>query len=150
MQHLTVIAIALLSLQVQANVYQCELDGKVTFSQFPCEEQSTLTQEVRSGNVTLTTSKKPDQQMESLRKKTRYLEYQLTQLQQRQQQQLQKYENEIYQANHRGEKSNFVAMMKQKLQKMQREFTQEKQLQQQKIAALQQQMVGLQRQYAAQ
>jgi predicted RNase H-like nuclease (RuvC/YqgF family) len=150
MKYLTVLPIALMSLQLQANVYQCELNGKVTFSQFPCEEKSTLTQEVSSGNVILTTSKKPDQQMETLRKKSRYLEYQLAQLEQQQKQQLQKYENDIYQAKHRGEKSNFVTMMNQKLQKMQREFQLAKQQREKEIAGIQQQITGLQRQYAAQ
>ncbi len=149
MKHLIVISIALASLQLQANVYQCELNGKVTFSQFPCEDNATLTQEVSSGNVILTTSKKPDQQMESLRKKSRYLEYQLAQLEQQQKLQLQSYENEIYLAKRRGEKSNFVAMMNQKLHKMQQDFNQLKQLRQQEITGLQQQIGGLQSQYAA-
>jgi len=150
MKHLIIISIALASMQLQANVYQCELNGKVTFSQFPCEDNAELTQEVSSGNVILTTSKKTDQQMESLRKKSRYLEYQLAQLEQAQKQQLQSYENEIYLAKRRGEKSNFIAMMNQKLQKMQQDFSQTKQLQEQEIAGLQQQISGLQRQYAAQ
>ena len=89
MKHLIVFSIFLVSLQLQANVYQCELNGKVTFSQFPCEDNATLTQEVSAGNVVLTTSKKPDQQMESLRKKSRYLEYQLAQLELKQKKQLQ-------------------------------------------------------------
>jgi ABC-type uncharacterized transport system ATPase component len=150
MKHLIVVSIALASLQLQANVYQCELNGKVTFSQFPCEDNAELTQEVSSGNVILTTSKKPDQQIESLRKKSRYLEYQLAQLQQQQKQQLQSYENEIYLAKRRGEKSNFIAMMNQKLQKMQQDFSQTKQQREQEIAGLLQQISGLQRQYAAQ
>ena len=150
MKHLTVIAIALVSLQLQANVYQCELDGKVTFSQFPCDEKATLTQEVSSGNVILTTNSKPDQHIESLRKKSRFLEYQLAQLEANQKRQLQNYENEIYLAKRRGEKSNFIAMMNQKLDKMQQEFKQAQQVQTQEIAGLQQQISGLQRQYASQ
>ncbi|OBP17244.1 hypothetical protein A5320_20565 [Rheinheimera sp. SA_1] len=150
MKHLIIIGIALASLQLQANVYQCELNGKVTFSQFPCEDNATLTQEVSSGNVVLTTSKKPDQQMETLRKKSRYLEYQLAQLEQQQKQQLQRYEDEIYLAKRRGEKSNFVAMMNQKLHKMQQDFEQAKLQRQQEIAGLQQQMTSMQRQYAVQ
>jgi hypothetical protein len=150
MKHLIIIGIALASLQLQANVYQCELNGKVTFSQFPCEDNATLTQEVSSGNVVLTTSKKPDQQMETLRKKSRYLEYQLAQLEQQQKQQLQRYEDEIYLAKRRGEKSNFVAMMNQKLHKMQQDFVQAKLQRQQEIAGLQQQMTSMQRQYAVQ
>lgn len=150
MKQLFVISIALVSLQLQANVYQCELNGKVTFSQFPCEDNATLTQEVSSGNVVLTTSKKPDQQMEALRKKSRFMEYQLAQLEQQQKQQLQSYENEIYLAKRRGEKSNYLAMMNQKMQKMQKEFDQAKQLRQQEIAGLQQQIGSLQSQYAAQ
>lgn len=150
MKHLIVISIALASLQLQANVYQCELNGKVTFSQFPCEDNATLTQEVSSGNIVLTTSKKSDQHIESLRKKSRYLEYQLAQLEQQQKQQLQSLENDIYLAKRRGEKSNYLAMMNQKLQKMQQEFHQTKQLRVQEIAGLQQQIGGLQRQYAAQ
>lgn len=150
MKHLIIISIALASLQLQANVYQCELNGKVTFSQFPCEDNATLTQEVSSGNIVLTTSKKSDQQIESLRKKSRYLEYQLAQLEQQQKQQLQSLENDIYLAKRRGEKSNYLAMMNQKLHKMQQEFHQVKQLRVQEIAGLQQQIGGLQRQYAAQ
>ncbi|MFN6970431.1 MAG: hypothetical protein ACK4NN_06165 [Rheinheimera sp.] len=150
MKHLIVFSIAFLSLQLQANVYQCELNGKVTFSQFPCEDNATLTQEVSSGNVVLTTSKKPDQQMETLRKKSRYMEYQLAQLEQKHRQQIQSYENEIYLAKRRGEKSNYLAMMNQKLQKMQQQFAQEKQQQEQEIAGLLQQISGLQRQYAVQ
>jgi len=150
MKHLIIFSIALASLQLQANVYQCELNGKVTFSQFPCEDNATLTQEVSSGNVVLTTSKKPDQQMESLRKKSRYLEYQLAQLEQQQKQQLQSYEDEIYLARRRGEKSNYIAMMNQKLQKMQQDFSQTKLQREQDIVGLQQQISGLQRQYAAQ
>jgi hypothetical protein len=150
MKHLTVITIALVSLQLQANVYQCELDGKVTFSQFPCDEKATLTQEVSSGNVILTTSSKPDQHIESLRKKSRYMEYQLAQLESKQKRQLLDYENEIYLAKRRGEKSNFIAMMNQKLHKMQQEFKQAQQVQAQEIAGLQEQISGLQRQYASQ
>ena len=150
MKHFTVISIALVSLQLHANVYQCELNGKVTFSQFPCEEKATLTQEVSAGNVILTTSNKPDQHIESLRKKSRYLEYQLAQLELQQKQQLQSYENEIYLAKRRGEKSNFIAMMNQKLHKMQQDFNQSKQLREQEIAGLQQQISGSQRQYASQ
>lgn len=150
MKHFTVISVALVSLQLHANVYQCELNGKVTFSQFPCDEKATLTQEVSSGNVILTTSNKPDQHIESLRKKSRYLEYQLAQLEQQQKQQLQSYENEIYLAKRRGEKSNFVAMMNQKLQKMQQEFKQAEQVRANEIAGLQQQIGSLQRQYASQ
>lgn len=150
MKHFTVISMALVSLQLHANVYQCELNGKVTFSQFPCEEKATLTQEVSTGNVILTTSSKPDQQIESLRKKSRYLEYQLAQLELKQKQQLQSYENEIYLAKRRGEKSNFIAMMNQKLHKMQQDFNQAKQQREQEIAGLQQQISGSQRQYAAQ
>lgn len=150
MKHLTVITLALVSLQLHANVYQCEFDGKVTFSQFPCEEKATLTQEVTTGNVVLTTSNKSDQHIESLRKKSRYLEYQLAQLAQQQKQQLQSYENEIYLAKRRGEKSNFIAMMNQKLHKMQQEFKQAEQVRAKEIAGLQQQIGGLQRQYASQ
>ena len=150
MKHFTVISMALVSLQLHANVYQCELNGKVTFSQFPCEEKATLTQEVSAGNVILTTSNKPDQHIESLRKKSRYLEYQLAQLELQQKQQLQSYENEIYLAKRRGEKSNFIAMMNQKLHKMQQDFNQSKQLREQEIAGLQQQISGSQRQYASQ
>lgn len=150
MKHLIVISIALASLQLQANVYQCELNGKVTFSQFPCEDNATLTQEVSSGNVVLTTSKKPDQHMETLRKKSRYLEYQLAQLELQQKHQLQSYENEIYLAKRRGEKSNYVAMMNQKLLKMQQDFQQVKLQREQEIAGLQQQITTMQRQYAVQ
>ncbi len=150
MKHLIVISIALASLQLQANVYQCELNGKVTFSQFPCEEKATLTQEVSTGNVILTTSNKPDQHIESLRKKFRYLEYQLAQLEQQQKQKLKSYEDEIYLAKRRGEKSNYVAMMNQKLHKMQQEFKQAEQVRAKEIAELQIQIGGLQRQYDSQ
>lgn len=132
----------------QANVYQCEQDGKVTFSQFPCEESAELTQEVSAGNVILSSNKKSDQQMESLKKKGRYLEYQLSVLEQQQKKQLTALEDEYYEAQKKGAKSNYLAMLNQKMQKLRQEFAEQQQKQQQELTALHHQMSTLQRQYA--
>ncbi len=132
----------------QANVYQCEQDGKVTFSQFPCEESAELTQEVSAGNVILSSNKKSDQQMEGLKKKGRYLEYQLSVLEQQQKKQLTALEDEYYEAQKKGAKSNYLAMLNQKMQKLRQEFAEQQQKQQQELTALHHQMSTLQRQYA--
>lgn len=131
-----------------ANVYQCEQGGKVTFSQFPCEENAELAQEVNAGNVVLSSNKKTDLQMESLKKKGRYLEYQLSVTEQQQKKQLTALEDEYYEAQKKGAKSNYLAMLNQKMQKLRQEFAEQKQKQQQELTALNNQINALQRQYA--
>lgn len=148
MKHHSLCLLLLCAAGAQANVYQCEQDGKVTFSQFPCEESAELTQEVSAGNIVLSSNKKTDQQMESLKKKGRYLEYQLSVTEQKQKQQLTALENEYYEAQKKGAKSNYLAMLKQKMEKLQQDFAEQKQKQQQELAVLQKQMGSLQRQYA--
>lgn len=148
MKHHSLCLLLLCAAGAQANVYQCEQDGKVTFSQFPCEENAELAQEVSAGNVILSSNKKSDQQMESLKKKGRYLEYQLSVLEQQQKKQLTVLEDEYYEAQKKGVKSNYLAMLNQKMQKLRQEFAEQKQKQQQELTALHNQMSSLQRQYA--
>lgn len=140
----------LLSATVQANVYQCEVQGRVTFSQFPCQEKAALVQEVSPNNVLLTPQSKLTQQITALRKKSRFIEYQLAQFKQQQKQQLEQYKNDIYLAQRRGEKSAYLTMMNQRYLKMQQDFASALQQREQQFTSVQQQLLTLEKQHSNQ
>lgn len=137
-------------LHANAAVYQCEQDGKVIFSQFPCDAEPVDVKKVSPTTGVIQQGGKPtDHQLETLRKRSRFLEYQLTQYEMQHIREVEALKNELYEARKKMQKSEVIASIKRKMERLDKDFQEKNQKQKEQLTAINQQLEVAERQYAA-
>ena len=132
----------------QANVYQCEQDNKVIFSQFPCDADTGSKPVAQSDKLTQApVNSAEDQQLVQLQKRNRFLEYQYAQAEQNYKIAVERIKTEMYNLTKTAPQPNETQMLRIKLQNLNKDWAERQGILKSELMATRSQMSNLEQQY---
>ena len=132
----------------QANVYQCEQDNKVIFSQFPCDADTGSKPVAQSDKLTQApVNSAEDQQLVQLQKRNRFLEYQYAQAEQNYKIAVERIKTEMYNLTKTAPQPNETQMLRIKLQNLHKDWAERQGVLKSELMATRSQMSNLEQQY---
>uniref|UniRef100_A0A486XT86 DUF4124 domain-containing protein n=1 Tax=Rheinheimera sp. BAL341 TaxID=1708203 RepID=A0A486XT86_9GAMM len=133
----------------QAAVYKCEQNGTVEFSQFPCATDAETLDMRPLGTVMLGSKGEYKQQVDALKRKSRFVEFQLSKLEQEKEQQLEQLKSDLYKLRRSFPKAEELNTLQQKIDRTTELFDEKIAAERSALANLQLKVSGLERQYAS-
>lgn len=132
----------------QANVYQCEQDNKVIFSQFPCDSDAGAKPVAQSEKLTQApVNTNADQQLVQLQKRNRFLEYQYAEAEQNYKIAVERIKTEMYNLTKTAPQPNETQVLRIKLQNLHKEWAEREAAMKSEIMVTRNQMSNLEQQY---
>jgi len=136
------------TLSVQANVYQCEQDNKVIFSQFPCDSETGAKPVAQSEKLTQApVNTRADQQLLQLQKRNRFLEYQYAEAEQNYKIAVERIKTEMYNLTKTAPQPNETQVLRIKLQNLHKEWSDRQETMKAELMVTRTQMSSLEQQY---
>lgn len=133
---------------VQAAVYKCEQNGDVTFSQFPCSGEAETVDMRPIGTAMLGTRGEFKQQVDALKRQSRFVEYQLISLEQQKQQDVEALKSELYKLRRNFPKAEELVVLQQKIARTEQLYNEKIAAEKALLTSLQLNVSRLERQYA--
>ena len=133
---------------VQAAVYKCEQNGTVEFSQFPCAEEAEQVDMRPLGTAMIGTRSEYKQQVDAVKRQSRFVEFQISKLEQEKQQRLDELKTDLYKLRRSFPKSEELAALQQKIDRMTELYDEKISAERNNLLALKSKVVSLERQYA--
>ena len=132
----------------QANVYQCEQDNKVIFSQFPCDSDTGAKPVAQSEKLTQAPiNSNADQQLVQLQKRNRFLEYQFAEAEQDYKIAVERIKTEMYNLTKTAPQPNETQVLRIKLQNLHKEWAERQEHRIAELVVTRNQMSSLEQQY---
>lgn len=132
----------------QANVYQCEQDNKVIFSQFPCDSADGAKPIAQSDKLTQApVNTASDQNLLQLQKRNRFLEYQYAEAEQSYKIAVERIKTDMYNLTKTAPQPNETQVLRIKLQNLHKEWAERKEQLNAEIVVTRTQMSSLEQQY---
>lgn len=131
-----------------AAVYKCENNGVVEFSQFPCAAEAEQVDMRPLGSALAGSHSEFKQQVDALKRKSRFVEYQISSLEQGKQQGLDQLKAELYKLRRSYPKAEELAALQQKMERLAQVYDEKINTERAALASLKGKVVSLQRQYA--
>lgn len=132
----------------QAAVYKCEQNGVVEFSQFPCASDAETVDMRPLGTAMLGSKGEYKQQVDALKRKGRFVEFQISSLEQQKQQQIDELKSELYKLRRSYPKAEELVTLQQKIDRTAQLFDEKIAAERAALVSLQQKAGNLERQYA--
>lgn len=132
----------------QAQVYKCDRNGVVEFSQFPCAEEAEQLDMRPLGTAAPGSRSEFRQQVDALKRQGRFVEYQISKLEQEKKLQSEELKAELYKLRRSFPKAEELATLQQRIDRMEQSFDEKIAAEQSNLASLQQKTSSLERQYA--
>ena len=132
----------------QAAVYKCEQNGTVEFSQFPCANDAETVDMRPLGTAMLGSKGEYKQQVDALKRKGRFVEFQISSLEQEKQQQIDQLKSELYKLRRSYPKAEELVTLQQKIDRTAQLFDEKIAAERSALASLRQKTGNLERQYA--
>ena len=133
---------------IQAQVYKCERNGVVEFSQFPCAEEAEQVDMRPIGTATPGSRGEFRQQVDALKRQGRFVEYQISSLEQEKQQKADELKTQLYKLRRSFPRAEELAALQQKIDRLEEHYDEKIAAEQSKLVALKQKTSNLERQYA--
>lgn len=133
---------------IQAQVYKCERNGVVEFSQFPCAAEAEQLDMRPVGTATPGSRGEFRQQVDALKRQGRFVEYQITSLQQQKQQEADELKSQLYKLRRSYPRAEELAALQQKIDRLEQQFDEKIATEKTKLVGLKQKASNLERQYA--
>lgn len=133
---------------IQAQVYKCERNGVVEFSQFPCAAEAEQVDMRPVGTATPGTRSEFRQQVDALKRQGRFVEYQITSLEQQKQQEADELKSQLYKLRRNYPRAEELAALQQKIDRLEQQFDEKIAIEKTKLVSLKQKTSNLERQYA--
>lgn len=132
----------------QANVYQCEQDNKVIFSQFPCDSDTGAKPVAQSEKLTQApVNSNADQQLVQLQKRNRFLEYQYAEAEQDYKIAVERIKTEMYNLTKTAPQPNETQVLRIKLQNLHKDWAERQEHLKAELVVTRNQMSSLEQQY---
>lgn len=132
----------------QAAVYKCEQNGVVEFSQFPCSGDAETLDMRPLGTAMIGSRGEYKQQVDALKRQSRFVEFQISSLEQEKQQQLDLLKSVLYKLRRSFPKAEELAILQQRIDWMAEQYDEKIQAERSSLASLQLKAGNLERQYA--
>lgn len=133
---------------VQAQVYQCETNGVVEFSQFPCATESEVVDMRPVGTAQAGSPAEFRQQVDALKRRSRFVEFQISRLESEKQQQVEELKSVQYQMRRNFPRAEELAAIAQRIERLEQQFDDKISTERANLRGLQAQVVNLERQFA--
>ncbi|GAB59561.1 DUF4124 domain-containing protein [Rheinheimera nanhaiensis] len=133
---------------VQAQVYKCEQNGVVEFSQFPCAGEAEQVDMRPLGTAMLGTRSEFKQQVDALKRQGRFVEFQISKLEQEKQQKLDALKADLYKLRRSFPKAEELVTLQQKIDRTAQQYDEKISAERANLASLKSKTVNLERQYA--
>ncbi|MBZ9613357.1 DUF4124 domain-containing protein [Rheinheimera maricola] len=140
--------LCLVAFSSQATVYKCEQNGVVEFSQFPCANNAETMDMRPIGTAMLGSKGEYKQQVDALKRKGRFVEFQISKLEQEKQQQIDELKSELYKLRRSYPKAEELVTLQQKIDRTAQLFDEKIATERSTLASLQLKTGNLERQYA--
>ncbi|WP_213997754.1 DUF4124 domain-containing protein [Arsukibacterium sp.] len=132
----------------QATVYKCETNGGVEFSQFPCATDAEAVDMRPVGTALSGTPGEFRQQVDAVKRKSRFVEFQIAKLEQEKEQLLEELKAEQYKLRRSFPRAEEVTAIAQKIERTEQRYAERISTEKATLRGLQAQVVTLERQYA--
>ncbi|GAB2927284.1 DUF4124 domain-containing protein [Rheinheimera gaetbuli] len=133
---------------IQAQVYKCERNGVVEFSQFPCAAEAEQLDMRPIGTATPGSRGEFRQQVDALKRQGRFVEYQITSLEQQKQQQADELKAQLYKLRRSFPRAEELVALQQRIDRLEQQFDEKIAAEKTKLVGLKQKTNNLERQYA--
>jgi len=131
-----------------AAVYKCERNGVVEFSQFPCSSDAETVDMRPLGTAIVGSRGEYKQQVDALKRQSRFVEFQISKLEQEKQQQLNLLKSDLYKLRRSFPKAEELATLQQRIDRMAEQYDEKIQTERSNLASLNLKAGNLERQYA--
>ncbi|QBL08151.1 DUF4124 domain-containing protein [Rheinheimera sp. D18] len=132
----------------QAAVYKCEQNGVVEFSQFPCADEAEQVDMRPIGTAMSGTRGEFKQQVDAIKRQSRFVEFQITKLEQEKQERLEELKVDLYKLRRSFPKSEELVALQQKIDRLTEHYDEKIGAERLSLASLKSKAVTLERQYA--
>ncbi|SEI05209.1 protein of unknown function [Rheinheimera pacifica] len=132
----------------QAAIYKCEQNGVVEFSQFPCSGDAETVDMRPLGTAMLGTRGEYKQQVDALKRQSRFVEFQISSLEQQKQQDVEALKSELYKLRRSFPKAEELVVLQQKIDRTEQLYNEKIAAEKASLAGLKLKVGGLERQYA--
>jgi hypothetical protein len=129
-------------------VYKCEQNGVVEFSQFPCAAEAEQVDMRPIGTALSGSHSEFKQQVDAIKRQSRFVEYQISSLEQEKQQNLDLVKADLYKLRRSYPKAEELSALQQKIDRMAQHYDEKISAERSNLASLKAKAVSLQRQYA--
>lgn len=133
---------------LQAQVYKCETNGVVEFSQFPCATESEVVDMRPVGTAQAGSPGEFRQQVDALKRRSRFVEFQISRLEQEKRQQVDELKSEQYKMRRNFPRAEELAAIAQRIERIEQQYDDRISTERATLRGLQAQVVNLERQYA--
>ena len=133
---------------VQAQVYKCERNGVVEFSQFPCAAEAEQVDMRPIGTATPGSRSEYKQQVDALKRQSRFTEYQIAKLEQEKQQKADELKSDLYKLRRSFPKAEELATLQQKIDRLEQAYDEKIAAEKSALASVRQKVSSIERQYA--
>ena len=132
----------------QASVYKCERNGAVEFSQFPCAAEAEQVDMRPLGTALSGTKGEFKQQVDAVKRQSRFVEFQIAQLEQEKEQKLEALKSDLYKLRRSFPKAEELSALQQKIDRLAEQYDEKISTEQSNLASLKLKAASLERQYA--
>ena len=132
----------------QAQVYKCDRNGVVEFSQFPCAEEAEQLDMRPLGTAAPGSRSEFRQQVDALKRQGRFVEYQISKLEQEKKLQSEALKAELYKLRRSFPKAEELTTLQQKIDRTAQLYDEQISAERSNLASLKSKAVNLERQYA--
>lgn len=133
---------------LQAAVYKCEQNGVVEFSQFPCSGDAEAIDTRPLGTAMLGTRGEYKQQVDALKRQSRFVEFQISSLEQQKQQDVEVLKSELYKLRRNFPKAEELVVLQQKIDRTEQLYNEKIAAEKASLSDLALEVSRLERQYA--
>ncbi|WNO59503.1 DUF4124 domain-containing protein [Rheinheimera sp. MMS21-TC3] len=132
----------------QAAVYKCEINGVVEFSQFPCATNAEQVDMRPVGTALSGTPGEYTQQVNSLKRKARYLEFKISKLEHDKENEVDQLKSELYKLRRSFPRSEELNALNKKIAHVEKQFDEKISSERKSLFSIKTKTDNLERQYA--
>ncbi|KKO45107.1 hypothetical protein WG68_11770 [Arsukibacterium ikkense] len=132
----------------QATVYKCDTNGVVEFSQFPCADNAEALDMRPVGTALSGTPGEFRQQVDAVKRRSRFVEFQIAKLEQERTQAVDELKSEQYKLRRSFPRAEELTAIAQKIERTEQRYAERISTERATLRGLQAQVVTLERQYA--
>ena len=132
----------------QAAVYKCEQNGVVEFSQFPCSGDAETLDMRPLGSAMIGSRGEYKQQVDALKRQSRFVEFQISKLEQQKQQNIEVLKSELYKLRRSFPKAEELVVLQQKIVRTEQLYNEKIAAEKTSLAGLELKVGHLERQFA--